>query len=133
VPTSGYLTNAFEKPGITLRQILHLLKGRHFDGIAVRGISGMMFGPMVALAMRKRLMVVRKHNDSTHRSQEVESLFNKQDEGKYIILDDQVSSGRTRDAILTAVEKNFPNMKCVGICTYNYGVTFRDPPPPKKD
>jgi adenine/guanine phosphoribosyltransferase-like PRPP-binding protein len=54
--------------GIVVDDIVTELKGtrRKFDSIVVRGVSGLLVGPPVALALGKHLMIVRKPDEQSH-------------------------------------------------------------------
>ena len=60
---AAHLT-AFLQPiklGKRIRQCAAALEKYEFDTIAVRGVSGLLLGPGVAMIMGKSLIVVRKH------------------------------------------------------------------------
>lgn len=79
-----------------------------FDHILVTGISGMLIGPTIALRLNKKLAIVRKNpKESSHSSNLVEGYpF-----GKYIIIDDFVSSGETVLRIKNAINRLYKNEK----------------------
>lgn len=73
-----------------------------FDTIAVRGISGVTFGTLLAHALEKNLCIIRK-KDGSHSSNKIESGQNIQ--GRYIIVDDLVDTGRTVGKIIQTIKK----------------------------
>lgn len=78
------------------------LHADEFDFIAVRGCSGMLVGAPVSLALSKPLVVVRKPGENAHQwSGTVVNADRAQ--GRYVFLDDLVSSGMTRGAVLEAL------------------------------
>lgn len=86
-----------------------------FDTIAVRGHSGMLMGPPLIMEMNKKLMIIRKPQDSSHSSSKVEGWGCKQ---KILIVDDFISSGSTMHSIYEDINKYCDNPKIVGILTY---------------
>lgn len=88
-----------------------------FDSIAVRGTSGLLVGSPVAMMLGKPLIVVRKPGESSHSSLDVEHI------GpvgmRVLFLDDFISSGDTKDAVIEAVEGNHRGAKIVA--QYMYG------------
>ena len=72
-----------------------------FDSIAVRGTSGLLIGPTVALQLGKPLVIVRKDTETAHSSSLVEQIG---DMGhRVLFLDDFISTGDTRRAVLDAI------------------------------
>lgn len=96
-----------------IKKCVKELRGYEFDALAVRGVSGLIVGPVVAYLLKKHVIVVRKPNnvESSHASQTIESPINS---GVFIIFDDFVGSGRTAVAILEAVITSLPGMTCLG-------------------
>ncbi len=104
-----YLHN-INKEGLpkTVTWLVRMLrKGPEFDAIAVRGFSGAIPGSIVAYMMRKPLIVVRKDKtvESTHGgSIEVLSKNPLPPKTRYVFLDDQISGGTTRNAVIKSLE-----------------------------
>ena len=71
-----------------------LLEAEDFKVIAVRGVSGLLFGSILAYRMNKGLVVVRKPGESTHSGMVVEGCFPDVGEG-WVIVDDLVATGGT--------------------------------------
>ena len=90
-------------------------KGDDFDAIAVRGLSGTLIAPVLALKLKKTLLVVRKGEDC-HSSQTVEGDYGAR---SYVIVDDFVSSGRTVRAITEELAAAIPAAVCVGFQGYS--------------
>jgi adenine/guanine phosphoribosyltransferase-like PRPP-binding protein len=78
------------------------LHADEFDFIAVRGCSGMLVGAPVSLALDKPLVVVRKPDEKSHQWGGCVVNVNRA-RGRYVFLDDMVSSGMTRDAVVEAL------------------------------
>lgn len=101
---AAHLT-AFLQPsklGKRIRQCAAALEKYEFDTIAVRGVSGLLLGPGVAMVMGKSLIVVRKHEEDRHSPHICEG-----DRGtkRYVIVDDFMDTGATVEAIIHDVKK----------------------------
>ena len=133
--TVGYLSTLMppDKRKEALRRSLLVLEKYDYDTIAVRGVSGLLAGTLIADATGKHLIVVRK-GEATHSMNQVEG---NQTSEKYIIVDDIVDTGKTANHIMQRV-KNFSltNPTCLGVLEVNrlhwYGEftddTFRERP-----
>lgn len=77
-----------------------------FDFIAVRGCSGMIVGAPAALRLKKPLVVVRKPNENSHAFMAEDKQFvnARNARGRYVFLDDFVSSGETRGKVQDALD-----------------------------
>jgi orotate phosphoribosyltransferase len=110
----------------TLKSAKKVIKkkiGMKFDTIAVTGVSGLVFGTVLAHELKKNLCVVRKQ-DGSHSHLKVES--GQSGQGRYIIVDDLIESGNTIRRINSEIQssdgKDCPNPSvCVGIYLYNEG------------
>jgi adenine/guanine phosphoribosyltransferase-like PRPP-binding protein len=100
-----------------VNRALEQLKGKRYDAIAVRGVSGAVVGSIVAARKNKQLIVVRKQNVISHAAYQVEGVPSKS--FKYAIIDDFVSSGRTIANIVGQIERQSPDSKCIGIACYH--------------
>jgi orotate phosphoribosyltransferase-like protein len=99
-----------------LQQFVH-----EFDAIAVRGMSGSLVGPQIAMNLDKQLIIVRK--DSSHSQYKVEGGFTSNT--RYVILDDFISTGETVKSIIKEIDdtiKHYENCNihatCVGLAMY---------------
>lgn len=114
MPVSGYISGAFgvEKYKTKLKEALQVLRpiSSEFDAIAVRGNSGMLFGPTLCLYLNKNLILVRKSQkaEPSHASYLVESLIT---EGTYLIVDDCIGGGTTVRTITTEIHDKYPGLK----------------------
>ena len=87
--------------------------------IAFSGMSGALIAPIVALRLKKPLIMVRKDNDGSHSSLAVEGVVGSD---TYIILDDQISTGATVRRIKKHIKKFDPDTKYLGtLCYSDYG------------
>lgn len=74
-----------------------------FDALAFRGLSGAVVASAVAMRMGKDLIGVRKGEDTHSCYPEVEGAPYRSI--RYIILDDQIASGHTLNAIYSAIKR----------------------------
>jgi adenine/guanine phosphoribosyltransferase-like PRPP-binding protein len=99
-----------------------------FDAIAVRGISGVSIGTVIAYEFDKPLIIVRKTGDKTHSDRKTEGIV---DFNTYIIIDDCIDSGDTMQQIYNDVKAHINCHKYrVGWKTNDYsedGNTFKYP------
>ena len=104
--STDYLRTAFdpEQRQYNLDRARHKLRDLHFDTIVVRGVSGLVFGSMLALAMQKGVTVVRKPGESTHSNYGVEGLIPDTHLDRWLIVDDFISTGSTMRAIVERMD-----------------------------
>ena len=98
------------------------LQSVDFDVIAVRGVSGLTRGSIIAHEMCKGLIVVRKR-ESRHSIKDVEGMVIRPG-GHWIIVDDFVMTGETIAAILKAVVTGgfgATIYNCQGVYCTNWG------------
>jgi len=98
VEGSGYHDQVYvvvDRKAIVQDAIRHL-KPIHadYDTIAVRGVSGLTVGSILAHMLQKHLIIVRKDGESSH-GKPVEGVVN----SRYIIVDDFEVSGNTVNVI----------------------------------
>lgn len=118
------VANAHMRPVLTpdsLREKIRLaqaaLQGYDFDTIAFRGMSGAFLGPAIATAMNKQMILVRKPNDTSASVPMDNRLMveGNNEAKKYVIVDDVVSTGKTKIAIIEAVSKFAPDACYLGL------------------
>lgn len=100
----------------TARLVEIALKQFDYDAIACRGVSGLLIAPMMAVRLKKSLLVVRKPHENHHSSQMVEGDAAAK---RYIILDDFTCSGETAKAIKRAIDEFAPEAVCLGVLEVN--------------
>jgi orotate phosphoribosyltransferase len=100
---------------ITLLRSMEKRNDIQFDAIAARGLSGFLFAPIVAMALNKTLLMVRK-GERCHSGHTVEGDYGARN---YIIIDDFISSGNTISATIDAVAEEVPTARCVGMVHYS--------------
>lgn len=90
---------------VFLHQAMQTLRGVEFDTIACSGVSGIVMGAILSRAFFKPLTVVRKPDDqSNHSSRSVETNLDLGNpDVSFLVVDDFMLSGRTRNRILAAL------------------------------
>jgi len=83
-----------------------------YDTLVFCGISGAIIGPMVALAVGKEMVLVRKKGDIRHSAYNVAGYTSPK---KYIIIDDFVDSGATAMHVQREMYKFQPKAECLGV------------------
>ena len=68
------------------------------------------------MRLKKHMLLVRK-GATSHSPYKVEGLAPRQ-QGRYIIVDDFMNSGRTCESIIKKVARHSKNWTCVGIALY---------------
>jgi len=111
------LEHAVRKTCANLREQLDM-----FDSIIVQGISGQCVGFIVALRLKKPILVLRKAYEDCHDVESSDSpptLINKHAMGRRVLfLDDFVSNGRTYGRCAEAVKAHGGLL--VGIYEYRH-------------
>lgn len=138
VVSHGYMGKLLDTDELraTTEQAVEMLRpiAHTFDAVAFRGISGAILGPIIAMALGKSMILVRKPNDGSHSQQNaswgptsfsadsghngkltslIEGDVNTR---KYIIVDDFQSQGTTARAIRNEINKVLPEAVCLGVC-----------------
>lgn len=94
-----------------------------YEAVAFMGNSGAMFGPILAAATGKEMILVRKNKENSHSTMNVEGYINETEHLRYIIADDLVSSGKTLETIRERIEETYKILgyykpECVGVVLY---------------
>lgn len=126
---SDYLTKCFIDLNAVVQWTVEQLKpeAHRFEGIVVRGVSGMMVGPMTASLLKKPWCVIRKPGEGTHSD-------HKTVEGWHgfktyiIIIDDLTATGGTIRTIQGSLRRHAEDNRqdweilpeCVGFYLYNH-------------
>ncbi len=101
---SPYLSTALEDLAWTVDKAREKLDGIGFDAIVCTGVSGMLVGPALALAMRKKICIVRKPDDhQNHAMARIESGMETDD--RWIFVDDLICSGGTEQRVSSIMNK----------------------------
>lgn len=88
----------------------------NFDSVAFRGFSGGLIAPIVCYHLQNNMVAVRK-GEKSHSTEKVETVSGNSI-GRFIVIDDQISSGHTMDTILSSIERAGLTGKCVGVYLY---------------
>ena len=120
MPHADYLTEVCN-PGnrqTTVSKVVQAIRESklQFDCIAVRGVSGLGFGAVIAHQLEKSLAIVRKSKRGTHSWHMVEAVECVE---RYLIVDDLIDSGTTVKDIVKKMKKEFPEAKLVGCYLYH--------------
>lgn len=101
----------------TIQRCVKLLEPTQdkWDTIAVRGVSGLLIGPVLAHLMRKELIVIRKPEDDTASRSKIEGHVTA---CSYVIVDDLICSGSTCVQIMRAVRSFAVKANLYGILVY---------------
>ena len=114
----GYLAQALQREEIdeAVGLCVETLKGRKFDTIAFRGLSGALIAPIVAHILSKEIIVVRK-TQTEHSLHRVEGHVAAK---RYVILDDFISGGTTVREIISRVNRFAPEATLWGGMLYTH-------------
>lgn len=91
-------------------------KAVEFDTIVFCGVSGALFGPVLAYEMKKEIVVVRKQE--TERSHSYHKCEGYTGSKRFLIVDDIIDSGSTMRYALQAMKNFSPDAECVGAYLY---------------
>lgn len=101
------------------------LKGVKFDTFVARGVSGCIAAPVLARAMRKQFLIVRKDGDGSHSTCRVEGRLG----SRWVMVDDLVCTGDTAKAIGNRVaelcRKHAHTTEFMGCLLYDGSGCFR--------
>lgn len=105
--TTAYLEGVLDE-AMRARRVEHAIDALEphrnaFDAIAVRGVSGLTMGAILAHELHKPLIVVRKDGETRHSDSQVEGAINWRPLARYLIVDDFIASGETLRQIQHAI------------------------------
>jgi len=101
-----------------INKSLTVIPNTKFDSIAFRGMSGAIVAPLVAMKLKKNLLMVRKSGITSHSGNKVEGFSKSK---RYIIVDDFIESGETAAHIYYEVKDFAPKAECVGMLVVSDG------------
>jgi adenine/guanine phosphoribosyltransferase-like PRPP-binding protein len=105
-----------EKVRELIPEVKKVLKGVKFEAVAFRGNSGALMAPIVALHLKKTLIMVRKTTEGSHSYKLVEG---DKAAKRYIIVDDCIDTGKTARVIQREI-KAWSSAECLGVLTMNH-------------
>lgn len=88
---TGYCDVAFQDPDHIITVAKRKLRGVDFDTIVGTGFSGGLIVPMLARAMDRNFVLIRKPRDNSHHSGHMVGLLGE----RWIFVDDFIASGST--------------------------------------
>ncbi len=116
---ASYLRPPLKAPRTVVQKAVKALENVKYDVIVVRGISGLLFGSMLALRTGKKLAIVRKKTETAHSSNAMEGFVG----GRYLFVDDLIDTGETysatRKAFISACRDARKKFRFVGCYLYD--------------
>lgn len=95
--------------------------GDWYDAIAFCGMSGALIAPAVAVRLNKEMIMVRKsRKDADGLSHSLHIIEGDVAARNYIIVDDFIDTGKTRDYIKRTLAAKCPGINCLGVLQVNH-------------
>jgi hypothetical protein len=91
---------AYNDPAGIITAAYRNLQGVEFDTFVCRGLSGVLVAPLLARAMSRNFLIVRKTNEGSNSGSQIEGTFGH----RWIFLDDFIACGGTFRACQEAVD-----------------------------
>lgn len=88
-----YLNRAFDNPASLISESMRVLEKVQYDTLVGTGLSGALIVPILARALGRHWMIVRKAKDQSHSSAPYAGTMGYH----WIFVDDLICSGDTRD------------------------------------
>lgn len=110
----GYLSNAFD-PERLITQARGILFDKDFDTFVGTGVSGIIGASVLASALNKNLLIVRKPGEASHSFEKVEGRLGL----RWVFVDDLIASGETYMRVRSEIEVLPVTSRLVG--AYIYG------------
>lgn len=102
---AAYLEHPFAGRDKIVRQARKHLNPDRFDTLVGRGISGALVVPILAHALKKNFVIVRKPDDGSHSEFGIEGTLG----SRWIFVDDLIDSGATFRATKVAINEMAEN------------------------
>lgn len=98
------------------------LRQYEFDAVAFTGVSGMLIGPGIAMALDKTMIVVRKEDGNCdsegnmirHSRLDVEGDLGAR---RYVVVDECIATGDTYNRIVQKIKETGCKAECIGAIT----------------
>lgn len=100
----SYLPGAFDSTKMLVdnfRKAVHANGRVRFDTLIGTGLSGALVVPILARALRKHYMIIRKPGDDSHAGGQHEGILGE----RFIFVDDFISTGTTMRRVLRQVQE----------------------------
>jgi orotate phosphoribosyltransferase len=111
-----YFSDAFTRQKTLVEFARGSLAKVNFDTFVGTGLSGTCAVPLLAYALEKNFLIVRKTIDGTHSSSLVEGVAG----NRWVFVDDLISSGSTFTRVYNAMEEHV-GIEFVGAYMYQSG------------
>jgi len=98
---TGYMDLAWQDPEYVVSRARKVLADVDFDTVVGTGLSGALVVPMIARALGKEFVLVQKPKDGSHHHGSMVGRLGHH----FVFVDDFVSSGATRERVLTAIKE----------------------------
>lgn len=119
---SGYLGAAYADNEALLAKATHALRDVEFDTMVGTGLSGSLIIPVIARALGKNWLIIRKESESAHSSERGEGNLG----DRWVFVDDFVDTGatkrRVKDAVAAIVADNCNYIAPHGRTNYTDGL-----------
>lgn len=110
----GYFNRAFGDPAPLITEAMDALRGVEFDTFVGTGLSGSLVAPLLARAMGRHFMIVRKEGDGSHSGFKVEGTIG----SRWIFVDDFICSATTLYRCVDAINALGISAGCEGVLCY---------------
>lgn len=118
----GYMRKAFDDQHKLISDARRILADKVFDTFVATGVSGMVAAPLLAYALNKRFLIVRKPEDkANHSGYRAEGLI----VDRWVFVDDLIASGTTLENVQDAVGK-LDSGPYTYVGAYTYGDSFTE-------
>jgi adenine/guanine phosphoribosyltransferase-like PRPP-binding protein len=111
-----YFDKALGDPAILITDAMQILRHIEFDSFVGTGLSGTLVAPVLARAMGRHFLIVRKDNDGSHSSSKCEGTLG----NRWVFVDDFICSGDTYKRCRAAIAGLRVSSTCVGAYTYQH-------------
>jgi orotate phosphoribosyltransferase len=116
----GYFDELFDPAKFVTKATKDLFDHTHeFDLMVGTGVSGALAIGMLAFALQKRFVIVRKENDGSHSSHPIEGLVASGD--RWLFVDDFISTGKTFRRCSDAMQSIGMGLVFAGTYSYHHG------------
>jgi len=97
---AGYLSHAHDTTDEIVAQAVRHLTRVKFDTLVGIGLSGALVVPVIARALDKHWLIIRKPSEGSHSGRRAEGTLGK----RWVFCDDLIDSGSTRDTVMRGIK-----------------------------